>query len=62
MKMLRKIFGCESFENSQENVSDGFYFSDAASLQCTDWISTISRLYNRFFSENVPKYCLKRTF
>ena len=46
MKMLRKRFNCESFENSQENVSDGVYFSKAASLQCT---------HNRFFSEDVPK-------
>ena len=46
MKMLRKRFDCESFENSQENVSDGVYFSKAVSLQCT---------HNRFFSEDVPK-------
>ena len=56
MKMLRKRFECESYGNSQENISGGVYFSKAASLQCRDRISTINRLYNRFFSEDVPKY------
>ena len=55
MKMLRKRFDCESYENSQENVSGGVYFRMAASLQCTDSIATINRLHNRFFSEDVPK-------
>ena len=32
MKMLQKKFDCQSFENSQENVSDGVYFSKAANL------------------------------
>ena len=57
MKILRKILDCKSFENSQENVSDGVYFSKAASVQCTDCISTINRLHSRFFSKDV----LKRT-
>ena len=52
MKMSRKRFDCERFENSHENVSGGVYFSNAANLQGT---------HNRFFSEDVPK-CLKRTF
>ena len=51
--MLRKILDCE---NSQENVSNGVYFSETASLQCTDCISTIKRLHNSFFSEDVVKY------
>ena len=46
MKMLQKRFDCESFGNSQENVSRGVYFSKPASLQCT---------YNIFFSGDVPK-------
>ena len=54
--MLRKRFDCESYENSQENVSGGVCFSKAASLQCRDCISTINRLHNRFFSKDVPKY------
>ena len=57
MKMLRKRFDCESFENSQENVSDGIYFSKATSLQCTD---TINRLHKLLFSENVPKYYMSQ--
>ena len=51
MKMLRKRFDCESYENSQENVSGRVYFSKAASLQCTDCISTINLLHNRFLEK-----------
>ena len=56
MKMLRKRFDCESYGNSQENISGGVCFSKATRLQCRDRISTISRRYNRFFLEDVPKY------
>ena len=42
MKMLRKRFDCERYENSQANVSGRVYFSKAASRQCTDCISTIT--------------------
>ena len=63
MKMLRKIIECESFKNSQENIQGGLYLSKIASLQCTDWTSTINRLHHRFFSESLPKAsCLKTTF
>ena len=54
MTMLRRIIDCQSFKNSQENVSDGVYFSKVASLQCVDCT---------LFSENVPKTSfLNRTF
>ena len=54
MTMLRKIIDCQSFKNSQENVSDGVYFSKVASQQCTDCT---------LFSKNIPKTSfLKRTF
>ena len=46
MKMLRKRLDCESFLNSQENVSGGVYLSNTASPQCT---------HNRLFSEDVLK-------
>ena len=52
--MLRKILDCESLKIL--NVSDEVYFSEAASLQCTDCISTINRLHNSLLSEDVPKY------
>ena len=32
MKVLRKMIDSESFENSQENVSDGVYLSNVANL------------------------------
>ena len=63
MEMLRKITDCESFQSSQENISDGVYFSAVASLQRVDCTSNINRFCNRLFSKNVPKTnCLIRTF
>ena len=60
---VTKIIGCEHFKNSQENVSNGVYFSTVTSLPRTDCKSTINRLHKKFFMENVPKTnCLKRTF
>ena len=54
MKMLRKITDCESFEISQENISDEVYFSKIASLQCTGSICTINTQQILFekYSEN----------
>ena len=63
MEMLRKIADCESFQSSQENISDGVYFSTVASLQRVDCTSNINRLCNRLFPKNVPKTnFLIRTF
>ena len=47
MKMLRKRFDCERYENSQENVSGRVYFSKAASRQCTGY----NILHNRFLEK-----------
>ena len=49
-----KIINCENLENHQENVYDKLYSSKFASLQCTGYNSTISRLYHRFFW-NMPR-------
>ena len=63
MEMLRKITDCESFQSSQENISDGVYFSTVASLQRVYCTSNINRLCNRLFPKNFPKTnFLIRTF
>lgn len=61
MRMLQKIIDRGSFKNSQENVSDKFYFSQVTNVQSTDCKSTLTRdLRCSFFVENVSKtYCLK---
>ena len=48
MQILRKIIDYESFEDSQENVYDGVYFSKAAVYKMQ-----LYRLYYRFFSAYV---------
>ena len=52
--MLRKVIDCESLEISQENASDGVYFSKVT-------YSAMKRLLHRFSSENITKTsCLLR--
>ena len=59
--MLRKISDCESLEISQENASDGVYFSKVTYSQYTDYNSAIKRLLHRFSLEYITKTsCLLR--
>ena len=53
--MLRKNNWLLSLEIYQKRVFDGVYFSNFASLQCTDCKSAIHIIYHIFFSEYVPK-------
>ena len=55
MKMLPQIIDCEILENSLENVSDGVYFSNVASLHCADCNSALNRLHHRLFLEYIPE-------
>ena len=56
MKTLQKRFDCKSFENSQENVPGGVYFSKAASLTKISIHKTDS--FQKMFRNTS---CLKRT-
>ena len=56
MKMLRKILDCESLKIFKKTSQVEFILVRPQALQYTDCISTINRLHNRFFSEDVPKY------
>ena len=59
--MLRKIIDCESLEISQENASDGVYFSKVTYSQYTDYNSAIKRLLHIFSLEYITKTsCLLR--
>ena len=51
MKMLRKLIGCKSLENSQESIHDGVYFSKTVSLQSKGSNSTLNKLHHKLFPE-----------
>lgn len=48
MTMLQKIIDCKCLDNSQENVYDRVCVSKYASLQNTNYNSTINRLQHVF--------------
>lgn len=56
--MLRKSNWLLSLEIYQKRVFDGVYFSNFATLQCTDCKSTIHIIYHILFSEYAPKTSL----